>query len=190
MDTTNILISGVGGQGLVVATQILAEVAFKEGFDIKTSDVIGLSQRGGMVWGSVRFGKKVYSALIPSGEGDVLLAMEKLEALRWANSLKPGATVVLNEECIYPNKVLLEKVEYPVNVKETLEDKGFQVMPVDAKELARESGSIKAANTVLLGKLSRFLPFTERTWIEVIKKNVPAGTEDLNIKAFYLGRSE
>ena len=121
MKVTNIMISGVGGQGLVVATQILSEAAFSEGYDIKTSDVIGLSQRGGMVWGSVRFGQKVYSATIPDGECDILIAMEALEGLRWAKMLKPGGQLILAVEKVYPNRVLIEKEEYPEEILEKLD---------------------------------------------------------------------
>lgn len=188
MDVINILICGVGGQGLVVSTKILSEVAFKEGFDIKTSDVIGLSQRGGMVWGSLRFGKKVYSSIIPEGETDILLAMEELEALRWCHNLKPGATIILNKENIFPNKVLIEKDTYPENIEETLKDKGFKVLSIDAKTLAKNAGNIKASNTVLLGKISSLLEFKEDSWIEVIKSNLPPHTIDANLKAFTLGR--
>lgn len=188
MDITNILISGVGGQGLVVATKIIAETAFKEGFDIKTSDVIGLSQRGGMVWGSVRFGEKVYSASIPKGEGDILVAMEKLEGLRWVNNMKKSAKVILNNETIFPNRVLIEKDEYPENIEEKLNTKGYDVTSLDANGLAKKAGNIKTANIVLLGCLSKFVTFKEESWIEVIEKNVPKNTIDVNIKAFKLGR--
>lgn len=189
MAVTNILITGVGGQGLVVATKILAETAFKEGFDIKTSDVIGLSQRGGMVWGSVRFGEKVYSALIPEGEGDIIVAMEKLEGLRWIGNMKKGAKIILNNEETYPNRVLIEKEEYPENIEDKLIAKGFKVIPIDAKDLAKKVGNIKASNTALLGSLSKLLPFKEDTWIEVIKDNVPKSTIEVNIKAFKEGRA-
>lgn len=187
MTVTNIIIGGVGGQGLVLATDIISHVAFKEGFDIKSNDVIGLSQRGGMVWGSLRFGEKVHSALIPSGEGDILLALEELEALRWTKELKKGATIIVNKEIIYPNKVLIEKADYPENIKETLENLGFNVMYIDAKNLCKSLGNTKVSNTVLLGKLSTILPFRKESWIEVIKEKVPKSTIELNIKAFELG---
>ncbi|WML36377.1 indolepyruvate oxidoreductase subunit beta [Clostridium sp. OS1-26] len=188
MSITNILISGVGGQGLVVATKILAETAFKEGYDIRTSDVIGLSQRGGMVWGSVRFGEKVYSPIIPKGEGDILLAMEKLEGLRWAKSLRNGAKVIVNDEIVFPNRVLIEKEEYPENIEDKIRSKGLDVISIEANKIAKDSGNIKTANIVLLGCLSKFLPFKEESWIEVIKNNVPKSTIDANIEAFKKGR--
>lgn len=189
MSITNILISGVGGQGLVVATKILAETAFREGYDIRTSDVIGLSQRGGMVWGSVRFGEKVYSPIIPKGEGDILVAMEKLEGLRWVKSLRNGAKVIINDEVIFPNRVLIEKEEYPENIEDKVKSKGLDVIPIEANKIAKDSGNIKTANIVLLGCLSKLLPFKDESWIEVIKNNVPKSTIDVNIKAFKQGRA-
>ncbi len=188
MDITNILITGVGGQGLVIATKILAETAFREGLDIKSSDVIGLSQRGGMVWGSVRFGEKVHSALIPAGEGDIMLALEKLEGLRWTKVMKKNAKIILNDENIFPNKVLLEKEEYVEDIDSKLESQGFEVIPVNAKELAKKSGNIKTANIALLGSLSKILPFKEETWISVIKENVPPKTIEANIISFKQAR--
>lgn len=111
--TVSVLLSGVGGQGLVLATRITAQVAFRSGFDVKTSDVIGLAQRGGMVWGSVRFGDKVHSPLVPKGQGDFLLATERLEGLRWIELLKPQSVIIMAKEAIFPNRVLLGKEEYP-----------------------------------------------------------------------------
>lgn len=188
MDITNILITGVGGQGLVVATKILAETAFREGYDVKTSDVIGLSQRGGMVWGSVRFGKKVYSASMPKGQGDIMVAMERLEGLRWVKEMKENAKIIMNNETTYPNRVLIEKEEYPEDIEEVLKNKSFEVIPVDAKELARKSGNIKTANIALLGVLSKYLPFKEESWVQVIKENVPKSTIEVNITAFEAAR--
>ena len=187
MSVTNIYIAGVGGQGLVMITDILAEVAFLEGFDIKTNDVIGLSQRGGKVWGSIRFGEKVHSALIPEGEGDILLAMEQLEGLRFHGSLKPSAKIILNEEIIFPNRVLIEKDEYPENIKEKLTVKGYEVISINAREIGRTVGNIKTANIVLLGQLSKYLPFKEETWLKVIEKKVPVKTIDTNFAAFEAG---
>lgn len=189
MSTINILISGVGGQGLVIATQILSEVAFKEGYDIKTSDVIGLSQRGGMVWGSVRFGQKVYSALIPDGECDILVAMEALEGLRWAKMMKPGGKVILATEKTYPNRVLIEKDEYPAAIEEQLIKLGLTIFPVKAQEEAKRLGNIKVSNILQLGMLSSLLPFSRDTWTEVISSNVPPATRTVNLAAFDRGKA-
>jgi indolepyruvate ferredoxin oxidoreductase beta subunit len=188
MSVKNIYIAGVGGQGLVKITEILAEVAFLDGFEVKTNDVIGLSQRGGKVWGSIRFGKKVHSALIPEGEGDILLAMEQLEGLRWCGALKAGGKIILNEEIIYPNRVLIEKDEYPENISEKLVEKGYEVISINAREIGRAVGNIKTANVVLLGKVSNYLPFKEESWLKVIAEKMPEKTIDVNIDAFKAGK--
>lgn len=188
MKTTSILIGGVGGQGLVLSTGIIAEVAFKEGFDVKTSDVIGLSQRGGMVWGNVRFGERVYSPSIPQGEADILLALEQLEGLRWTYMLSPAGKVILSEDIIYPNRVLLEKEEYPEAIAELIGKKNPQLIYVKAKERAKALGNIKVSNVYLLGALSALLPFKEETWLEVIESFVPSKTLELNIQAFQEAR--
>lgn len=186
--TTNVLIAGVGGQGLVLTTRVVSHVAFRSGFSVKTSDVIGLSQRGGMVFGSVRFGEDVYSPLIPRGTGDFLLALEDLEGLRWVELMKSGAVIITSKEVIYPNRVLIEKEEYPPDVEGVLRGLGFTLKPLDSKAIARELGNVKLANAVLLGYLSKYLPFTVDTWIEVIKENVPPQTVEQNVQAYYRGR--
>lgn len=188
MSVINLYIAGVGGQGLVLSTEIVVEVAFLEGFDVKSNDVIGLSQRGGKVWGNVRFGEKVHSSLISEGEGDLLLAMEELEGLRCSSALKKGAKIIFNEEIIFPNRVLIEKDEYPVNIREKLIEKGYEVISLNAKEIGRDLGNIKTENIVLLGKLSKYLPFKEETWLKVIEKKVPAKTIEANFSAFKSGR--
>ena len=188
MGVTNIYTAGVGGQGLVLTTEIIVEVAFLEGFDVKSNDVIGLSQRGGKVWGSIRFGEKVHSALIPYGEGDLLLSMEELEGLRFSSALKKGAKIIFNEEIIFPNRVLLEKDEYPENIKGDLIKKGYDVISLDAKEIGRALRNIKTGNIILLGKLSNYLPFKEDTWLKVIAEKVPPKTVEVNFSAFRAGR--
>jgi indolepyruvate ferredoxin oxidoreductase beta subunit len=189
MKTINVLIAGVGGQGLVLATEILSQVAYKEDFDIKSSDVIGLSQRGGKVWGSVRFGEKVHSSMIPEGEVDILLAMEQLEGLRWSNQLNSSAVVILNNDVIYPNKVLLEKEDYPENIEEKLLATCSKIIKINASEIAKQAGNIKTINIALLGALSKVLPFKNETWLDVIKNNVPESTIDVNINAFNLAQN-
>jgi len=185
-EITNILIAGVGGQGLVLSTKILGAAAFKEGYDIKTSDVIGLSQRGGKIWGSVRFGNEVLSPLIPVGQCDLMLGMEKLEALRWLHYMKKDATLVLNETMIFPNRVLTEKEEYPEEIEESIKSK-CKLISVDGLALSKQAGNEKTINTVLLGVLSRYLPFSQETWVDVITENVPKKTIEMNLKAFELG---
>jgi len=188
MKTTNILIAGVGGQGLVLATRIIAGVAYKAGFQVKTSDVIGLSQRGGMVWGSVRFGD-VHSPLIPRGHGDFLLALEDLEGLRWVELMKRGAVIITGKEEILPNRVLIEKEEYPKDITGKLTELGFSVQTLDAKAIAREIGNLRLANTVLLGSLSRHLPFAAELWAETLRESVPPHTIEQNLLAFQKGMS-
>lgn len=187
MSVTNILISGVGGQGLVLTTKLLAEAAFLEGYDVKTSDVIGLSQRGGKVFGSVRFGEKVYSPLIPAGQIDILLAMEKLEGLRWIKDLKSNAKVILNEYSILPNRALIEKDQYPEDIVAIFKSSTFQLFTMDALQASKVLGTVKVMNVFLLGKLSTMLPFKRETWQTIIGKNVPPKTLDLNLKAFEAG---
>lgn len=188
MSITNILITGVGGQGLVLATKTLAETAFLEGYDVKTSDVIGLSQRGGKVWGSVRFGEKVFSPLIPKGDTDILLAMEKLEGLRWITELRTNGKVILNDYIILPNRALFEKDEYPDRIEDILRNGALQLFTLNALETSKALGTIKVMNVVLLGKLSTLLPFKSETWLTVIEKNVPPKTLELNRKAFEAGK--
>lgn len=190
MKTTNVLIAGVGGQGLVLTTRIISMTAAAEGFDIKSGDVIGLAQRGGTVWGSVRFGEKVFSPIIANGEGDVMLAFERLEALRWIHLMKDGAQIILNKKSIFPNRVLIEKDKYPEDIEQKLIDKGYKVTSLDALELARSAGNEKTESIALIGAASKLLPFKYETWIEVIKKNVPLKTVDVNIKVFDLARGE
>ncbi len=188
MDNTNIIIAGVGGQGLVLATKIISEAAFKAGLDVKTNDVVGLSQRGGMVWGSIKMGDKVYSPNILPGEGDILLGMEPLEAYRWSYLMKEKGTIILNEKEVYPTPALLEKEEYPKKEIEDLE-KSFNIIKVDAMKEAKEAGNIKAANTVLIGILAKLLSIPTYIWEEVLKENVPSKAVDVNIKAFHRGYS-
>ena len=188
MTTTNILICGVGGQGLVLSTTIISEACFIEGYDLKTSDVIGLSQRGGKVWGHVRFGEKVYSTSIPKGEADFILALEQLEGLRWLPMVRPEGKIILSQEIIYPNRVLLEKEAYPQDIKETMTAKGYEVYEINSKEACRALGNIKASNTYLLGVLSSFLPFKEESWLQAIKSSIPQRILEVNLAAFNAGR--
>ncbi|MBP1919747.1 indolepyruvate oxidoreductase subunit beta [Youngiibacter multivorans] len=186
MKTAGIIIAGVGGQGLVLATRMIAEAAFKAGMDVKTNDVVGLSQRGGSVWGTVKIGEKIDSPNILPGEGDILIGMEPLEALRWSGSMKEGGIIVLNENRVYPTPVLLEQAEYPEVQFEELK-KRFTVISTDAREAAREAGNIKAANSVMLGILAGMIEMPEDAFIEVIKEHVPKSAVEENIAAFRKG---
>lgn len=182
----NIMVAGVGGQGLVLATKIIAEAALQAGLDVKTNDVVGLSQRGGMVWGSVRMGEKVNSPNIPVGEGDILLGMEPLEALRWKGLLRKGAVIAINEKRTYPSAVLLEQKEYPEDEIEALQN-DYELIHVDAVREAKEAGNIKAANTIMLGILAKHLDIDLDVWEKVLLENVPPKARDANIEAFKRG---
>jgi len=182
----NIMLAGVGGQGLVLATKIISEAAFRAGFDVKTNDVIGLSQRGGMVWGSVRMGEKVYSPNIPPKEGDILIGLEPLEAYRWSHLIRDGGYIILNTKEVYPTPVLLEQEEYPHEEIEQLEGK-YNIVRIDAREEARKAGNIKTANLILIGVLAKLLDISTDIWEETIKENVPPKAIDANINAFYRG---
>ena len=184
----NIIIAGVGGQGLVLATKIIAEAAFREGYEVKTNDVVGLSQRGGTVWGTVKFGEHIHSPNILSKEGDILLGMEPLEALRWSHNLKDGGIIILNTKEVHPTPVLLEEEKYPDDAIRALKER-FRVIEIDAMKEAKLSGNIKAANTILIGLLSKFLEISEETWHFVLRENVPPKAIEENINAFRRGSS-
>ncbi|MEN2995002.1 MAG: indolepyruvate oxidoreductase subunit beta [Thermodesulfovibrio sp.] len=185
MPTTNIIISGTGGQGIVLASRIIAQAAFKSGFDVKESEIHGMAQRGGSVIGHIRFGQKVYSPNIPSGMADIMVALEKLEALRYLHFLKKDGLVILNNKKIPP---AMAEENYPEDVEYLIQQKGFLVETIEAEKIAKEIGSTKVENSVILGFLSLFLPFKEETWHEVIKNSVPSKTIEINIKAFTEGR--
>jgi indolepyruvate ferredoxin oxidoreductase beta subunit len=182
---TNVFICGVGGQGILLASEILSEVALAKGMDVKKSEVHGMAQRGGAVVSHVRFGPKVYSPVIADGEADLLVSFEKLEALRWLHSLAPGGQLVVNDQEITPSGVDV----YPENVVPELDARAPKRHTVDALKLAMQAGSARAVNTVMLGAFSGFLPFTEAEWKAAIEKRVPPKTIDINLEAFELGRA-
>lgn len=187
--TKNIIISGVGGQGILTASEILALCAMEEGLDVKKSEVHGMSQRGGSVVSFVKFGDRVYSPLIEKGSGDIILAFEKAEGLRWRGYLKKeGGIVIMNTLEIYPTSVSLGLDTYPENVEEEFKKYNVKTIVVDAVKLSKEAGDPRTQNTVLLGVLSNFIDFSEDTWVEVIKNRVPPKTIDANLKAFEIGR--
>lgn len=188
MENISIIIAGVGGQGLVLATRILSEAAFRAGLDVKTNDVVGLSQRGGTVWGSIKIGEKIHSPNILPKEADIILGMEPLEALRWSHTLKDGGKIILNTNRVYPTPVLLEKEVYPEAEIEALKEK-FQVIEIDAQKEAQASGNIKAANTILLGLVSRFMPIGDDIFEEVLKAHVPPKAVEENLNAFHRGKT-
>ena len=186
--TKNIMIVGVGGQGSLLASKLLGYLLLEEGFDVKVSEVHGMSQRGGSVVTYVRFGDKVYSPIIDKGEADVIVSFEKLEAARYAEYLKPGGRIVVNTQEIDPMPVITGALKYPENLVEKLEALGFQVDAMDCLSLAEEAGSSKAVNIVLMGRLSRYFDIPVERWQQAIEACVPARFIELNQKAFLLGR--
>lgn len=185
---TNIMIVGVGGQGSLLASRLLGNVMLNEGYDVKVSEVHGMSQRGGSVVTYVRFGDAVYSPVIDKGEADYIISFEKLEAARWLEFLKPGGKIIVNTQEIDPMPVITGAAEYPKEILEKITAKGVCVIPVDALKLAEEAGSSKAVNIVLMGVLSHFMHFTDDVWEEALKQCVPQKFLGLNQKAFALGK--
>jgi indolepyruvate ferredoxin oxidoreductase beta subunit len=186
-DTTNIVICGVGGQGIILASDVLCQAAFIEDFDVKKSEVHGMAQRGGSVITHVRFGKKVYSPLIEEGTSDFVLAFEKLEALRYAHYLKKEGEIIADNREIPPMSVLVGQAKYPQDLNQKLRKLG-KVHFIDAANIALELGNIRVVNIILLGVLSRYLGFKENSWEESIRKNIKEKYVELNITAFKRGR--
>lgn len=184
---TNVIIVGVGGQGIILASEILAEAVMLAGHDIRKSDVHGMAQRGGSVSSHVRFGENVKSPLIETGTGDYMLAFEKVEGLRMSDMLKDGASIIMNELEIVPTTVSTGSVDYPNDVVPRLREFGFNVIIVEAQELAKKAGTPKTANVVLLAALASLLDIEKNIWVEVIKHRVPQKFLDINLKAFELG---
>ncbi|CAH2031637.1 indolepyruvate oxidoreductase subunit beta [Trichlorobacter ammonificans] len=186
---TNILLVGVGGQGILLASEILSEAFMLAGFDVKKSEIHGMSQRGGSVVSHVRFGERVFSPVVPEGEGDILFGFELLETVRYLSLLKPGATVVVNDFKIPPPSVLLGQARYPDGLVERIRTAFPDTLAVDGQRLALEAGDLRAANTVLLGAVSRRLEIAEEVWRQALEKMVPKKALEINLKAFQLGRS-
>lgn len=184
-NSTTILLAGVGGQGTILAADLLAKVAMANGMDVKLSEIHGMSQRGGAVTTVVRIGKKVNSMVCCEGSADYLLSFETTEALRNIQFLKQDGMLLVNDESIKPGPVLTGKAQMAENINGRLEAFGAHLVP--ATNLAREAGSVKCANVVLLGALAAGLPFSVESWEEQIKLKVPPKTIDMNIKSFHLG---
>lgn len=182
----NILLVGVGGQGTILASKILTEGLLAAGYDVKMSEIHGMSQRGGNVSTQVRYGKKVYSPIVGKGEADVIVAFEKMEALRWLEYLKKGGKMVINDFEIPSAPILMGAADYPQEILETLKEKA-SVLTIKAGEIASDLGNSRAMNVVLLGALVKAMDVPGVDWIETIKSNVKAGFEDLNIRAFEAG---
>ena len=188
MQTKNIMIVGVGGQGSLLASKLLGRLLLTKGYDIKVSEVHGMSQRGGSVVTYVRFGEKVYSPVIDKGEADYIVSFELLEAARGTEYLRPDGRIVTNTQQVNPMPVIIGAAQYPEDLAAKIQAEGINVDAIDALKLAEEAGSSKAVNIVLMGHLSRNFDFTLDEWMDAIEKSVPAKFLELNKKAFLLGR--
>ena len=182
----NIMIVGVGGQGTLLASRILGKVAIKEGYDVKVSEVHGMSQRGGSVVTYVKFGEKVYSPIIDRGEADLVLAFELLEAYRALPYVKKGGKILVNNQKMNPMPVITGAMEYPEDIESKLREK-TNLEVIDALPLAEAAGTIKAVNVVLIGFLAKSMDVKKEVWIDVIKETVPQKFLDMNLKAFEMG---
>lgn len=189
MQTKNIMIVGVGGQGSLLASKLLGHLLLKYGYDVKVSEVHGMSQRGGSVVTYVRYGDKVFSPVIDKGEADVIVSFELLEAARWTEYLKEGGVIVTNTQRIDPMPVITGAAQYPENLAEKIASLGVKIDAFDCLSLAREAGSEKAVNIVLLGRLSSYFDFDPEDWKQAIRECVPQKFVELNLKAFELGRA-
>lgn len=181
--TKNIMIVGVGGQGTLLASRILGNTVINEGYDVKVSEVHGMSQRGGSVITYVKYGDKVYSPIVDKGEADIILAFELLEAYRALPYLKKGGKIIVNDQKIDPMPVISGLAKYPENITDKLPD----ATVVDALSLAKEAGNIKAVNVVLIGVMAKSTDIPYENWVETIKTTVPPKFLDVNLKAFELG---
>jgi len=185
---TNIRLAGVGGQGILMASEVLCDALLASGYDVKKSEIHGMAQRGGTVNSDVRFGAKVYSPIIASGSVDILLAFEELEALRYLPSLKVGGTVIVNEQRIMPSSVISGDASYPDDIPERLGERAGKVLRIDGLRMAIDAGSPRSVNMCLLGVLSQFLDVGESTWRDVITQRFQNKYLNANLVAFELGR--
>ena len=186
--TTGVLLSGVGGQGVLLASYVLSQAAMAEGYDVKQSEVHGMSQRGGSVVSHLRFGQEVHSPLVTPGTADLLLSFETLEALRYVHWLRPGGLLVYNMLRINPSTVAAGLATYPDDIRGRIAAAWENSLPVDATALAEQAGNVRAANMVLVGAIAGRLPFKAETWRAIVERVVPPKTIDANLKAFEAGR--
>jgi len=191
-DKIDILLTGVGGQGVVLAGDIIGDVALAAGYDVKKSDTLGMAQRGGSVVAHIRLGHNVASPLIPEGEVGYLLAFEKLEAARWAGYLGNNALVIYNDQAIPPLSVSRQEADYPSDeqIAHALNERTFDVFPIKGASIAAEIGNPKTLNILMLGAFSMFMPFPPEAWKKVIKERLPEKVIDINLRAFSTGRKE
>lgn len=187
MKTTSLMIVGVGGQGTLLASKLLGRLLVSEGYDVKVSEVHGMSQRGGSVVTYVRFGEKVYSPIVERGEADYIISFEKAEAARWLPFLKKGGKMIVNTQQIDPMPVIIGAAEYPENVIEEMIALGVDIDAIDALTPALEAGSAKAVNIVLMGRLARHFGIPREKWTAAIEQSVAPKFVEMNEKAFALG---
>ena len=186
METKNIMIVGVGGQGTLLTSRILGCVMVNAGYEVKVSEVHGMAQRGGSVVTFVRYGEKVAEPIVEEGQADVLIAFERLEAMRYAHFLKPDGVLIANDWRIDPISVVMGAAKYPDNIIENLE-KEYTVYRIDAMAEALRLGNSRVFNNVVLGMAARHMDFTREEWLKVIEEKVPPKTVEINTKAFLAG---
>lgn len=189
MSVKNILLVGVGGQGTILASKILSTGLLTAGYDVKMAEVHGMSQRGGNVSTQIRFGEEVHSPIIGKGQADIIVAFEKMEALRWADYLKPGGKMVINDYEIPSVPILMGVAKYPEEILKELSGK-IDVSVFKAADIAEEIGNPKGMNIVLLGALVKAMHMEELDWEQMIREQVKKGTEEPNIKAFHAGMAQ
>jgi indolepyruvate ferredoxin oxidoreductase beta subunit len=183
----SILFAGVGGQGIILGSAVMARAAINAGYDVKVSEVHGMSQRGGSVEGSVRFGKKVFSPTID--KADFILALEKLEGLRYINQLEKCGFILINNYEIYPSSVSSKDMQYPVDIESRIKEITGNSLFINAVEIAKGFNQTKVSNIVMLGAFSNLIPFEVESWMDAIKESVPGKAIDLNMKAFLAGKN-
>ncbi len=188
MTTKNILLSGVGGQGTITAAKLLTTGLMEEGYDVKMSEIHGMSQRGGTVTSQVRYGESVKSPVIEKGTADILVAFEQMEAMRYLDYLRPEGTVIINDTKIWPMPVIIGNAQYPENLLDALERK-VKINVINAGGMAEEMGNPKVMNVILLGALAKSMNLMDIDWEAILKANIKPKFFDLNVKAFYEGAS-
>lgn len=189
METKSIMIVGVGGQGSLLASRIIGNVLLSQGFDVKVSEVHGMSQRGGSVVTYVKYGDKVYSPVIEKGEADIIVSFELLEAARWLSYLKKGGHLITSDQQLDPMPVITGAAAYPEDIIGKIKSLGIDIISADALGLAEKAGNAKASNVVLIGLIASKMSFDDEVWKAAIKKCVPEKFLELNLKAFELGKN-
>ncbi|MBI5848784.1 MAG: indolepyruvate oxidoreductase subunit beta [Nitrospirae bacterium] len=184
----NLFLCGVGGQGILLASEVISSACIHSGFDVKQSEVHGMAQRGGSVISHIRFGEKVYSPLIEPGDADLVVSFELLEALRYLPYMNSNTRVIVNTQKILPAPVATGMDTYPADVLDQLKQRKLSVFPIDAFDIARSIGETRAVNMVLVGALSVFLPIQENIFMQVIEKRIPEKIRKVNIDAFLKGK--